>query len=348
MKNQRNKVFKSICALTLVASLSACGQSATNQPAASASADNEPSLTPISICLEWTPNTNHTGIYVAQEKGYFTEVGLDVTIIQPPEDGATAMCAAGQSEFAISGGQDSLSNALALDEPLPVTAVAAILQHNTSGIISRAGEGIDRPKGLEGHTYSTWQTPSEQAMIENVMVADGGDYALLNQIPNNITDEAAALAAHQTDAIWVYYGWGVINAQFTGVDTDFFFFKDFNPELDYYTPLLIANNDYLAQHPDESKAMLSALAKGYQYAAEHPEEAAQILVDGDTTGALAGQLEFVTQSQQWLSTQYLTDDGKWGVIDSDRWNSFYAWLWENELLAVELPEGTGFTTEYMP
>ena len=93
-------------------------------------------LAKITFCLDWTPNTNHTGLYAAQALGYYAEAGLDVTIVQPPENGATLMCAAGQAQFAVDC-QDTMAASLDLDEPLGVTAVAAILQHNTSGILSR-------------------------------------------------------------------------------------------------------------------------------------------------------------------------------------------------------------------
>ena len=84
----------------------------------------------ITFCLDWTPNTNHTGVYAAQALGYYEEEGLDVSIVQPPENGAVLMCAAGQAEFAVDA-QDTMAASLDLDEPLGVTAVAAILQHNT-------------------------------------------------------------------------------------------------------------------------------------------------------------------------------------------------------------------------
>ena len=105
----------------------------------------------ITFCLDWTPNTNHTGIYVAQAQGYYEEAGLDVEIVQPPEDGSALMCAAGQAQFAIQA-QDTMAASLALDDPLGITAVAAVIQQNTSGIISRAGDGIDTPAGLTGKT----------------------------------------------------------------------------------------------------------------------------------------------------------------------------------------------------
>lgn len=232
----------------------------------------------ITFCLDWTPNTNHTGLYVAQAKGYYEEAGLDVEIVQPPENGAALMCAAGQAQFAIEA-QDTMAASLALDEPLGITAVAGIIQHNTSGILSRKGDGIDKPAGLTGKTYSTWDSPIELAMLESVVNGDGGDFSQVTLIPNDITDEPAALAANQTDAIWVFQGWGGINADVEGVDCDYFAFSDINPVFDYYTPVIIANNDYLAENPDQAKAFMEATAKGYEFAAENPDEAAQILID---------------------------------------------------------------------
>ena len=104
----------------------------------------------ITFVLDWTPNTNHTGLYVALENGYFEEAGLDVEVVQPPEDGAEVLVASGKAQFGISF-QDTMAAALCGDDALPITAVAAVVQHNTSGIISRAGEGMQTPKGLEGH-----------------------------------------------------------------------------------------------------------------------------------------------------------------------------------------------------
>lgn len=303
-------------------------------------------LEKITFCLDWTPNTNHTGLYVAQAQGYYEEAGLDVEIVQPPEDGAALMCAAGQAQFAIEA-QDTMAASLALDDPLGITAVAAVIQHNTSGIISRAGDGIDTPAGLTGKTYSTWESPIELAMLENVVNGDGGDFSQVTLIPNDITDEPAALAAHQTDAIWVFEGWGYINSEVEGVDCDYFNFSDVNPVFDYYTPVIIANNDYLESNPEQARAFMEATAKGYEYAAEHPEEAADMLIAGDNTGSLKGAEELVKKSQEFLSAKYVDDADSWGVIDADRWNAFYSWLYENELCAKDLT-GTGFSNDYLP
>ena len=164
-------------------------------PVISAAAADD-ALVPVTFCLDWTPNTNHTGAYVAQALGYYREAGLDVKIVQPPEDGATLMCAAGQAQFSVTA-QDSMAGALDRDDPLGVTAVAAVLQHNTSGIISRKGDGITSPKGMEGKVYSTWESPIEMAMIRWCMEKEGADFDKVRLIPNSITDEPGALQAHQ-------------------------------------------------------------------------------------------------------------------------------------------------------
>ena len=195
---QEDKMKKNIMKMSALL----LGSALLTMASATAMAEDAQELTKVTFCLDWTPNTNHTGVYVAKALGYYEEAGMDVEIVQPPSDGAVLMCASGQAQFAI-GYEDTMAAALDLDEPIGVTAVAAVLQHNSSGIISRAGEGMDSPAGLEGKNYSTWESPIELAMMENVMEEAGADYDSLVLIPNNITDEPAALAAHQTDAIWV-------------------------------------------------------------------------------------------------------------------------------------------------
>ena len=314
-------------------------------PVISAGADDA-ALTPIVFCLDWTPNTNHTGIYAAQALGYYREAGLDVKIVQPPEDGATLMCAAGQAQFAVNA-QDSMAAALDLDEPLGVTAVAAILQHNTSGILARKGEGMTSPKGMEGKVYSTWENPVELAMLRWCMEKENADFSKVRLIPNNITDEPAALAAHQTDSVWVFYGWSGINAELRNIECDYWDFASLGDELDYYTPVILANNDFLRNSPDTAKAFLAATARGYQYAAEHPQEAADMLIAGDNTRSLESARELVYASQEWLSERYIADAAEWGVIDPERWDGFYGWLYDNQLTAHDL-RGTGYSNDYLP
>lgn len=323
----------------LIISLAVCSKTADNADA------NE--KTKITVCLDWTPNTNHTGMYVALANGYYDEAGLDVTIVQPPENtGAVQVCASGQAQFAVEC-QDTLAPVFASDVPIGVKAVAALLQHNTSGIMSKAGGGMNTPKGLEGKTYLTWDSPVEQSVLKNVVEKDGGNWDNVKLISNLVTDEAQDVNANPDHAIWVFYAWGGINAKVNNIDIDYFYFRDLNETFDYYTPLLIGNDNFLTANPNIAKAFLSATQKGYEYAVANPDEAAQILINSDETGSLTGCENLVYESQKWIAEQYIADAPKWGYIDPQRWDRFYAWLWDNGLIERKLPAGTGFTNDYL-
>lgn len=300
-------------------------------------------LEEITFVLDWTPNTNHTGLYVAQAKGYFEEAGLEVDIVQPPEDGATVLVASGKAQFGVSF-QDSMAAALAGDDALPITAVASVIQHNTSGIISRAGEGMDTPKGMEGHSYATWNGAIELATLQEVVEADGGDFDKVELIPSTVTDEVSALKTNSVDSIWIFYAWAGVKTELEGLDTDYFAFADIDPVFDYYTPVIISGNEFLEENPETAKAFLSALQKGYEFAIENPEEAAEILCEA----APELDKELVAASQKYLASEYQAEAEYWGYIDAQRWNNFYQWVNDNQLVEEEVPVDTGFTNEYLP
>jgi len=322
-------------------SLCACGNTATERNSDATAEKSTKNSKKITMVLDWTPNTNHTGIYVAQEKGYFKEAGLDVLVIQPPDNGATDLVASGGAEFGIDF-QDTLAAAFSSDSPLPVTAVAAILQHNTSGLISLKKKGIDSPGKLEGHSYATWDSPIEQAVLKNVVEKDGGDFSRVKLISTYVEDIVAALHA-DIESVWIYYGWDGVKCDMEGLSTNFLPFADMNPTFDYYSPVIIGNNDYMKKNPDTTKAFLSAVKKGYEYAAGNPSDAADILLKA--VPELDEKL--VQKSQEYLSKQYIADAAQWGEIDANRWNGFYQWLNENKLVDNALDENAGFTMDYL-
>lgn len=336
---------KNIRALYVMAAATTVAALAVSLAGCSASSpkSEDDTLKKITFVLDWTPNTNHTGLYVAQEKGYFKEAGLQVEIVQPPEDGTEVLVASGKAQFGVSF-QDSMAPAMAGDNALPITAVAAVLQHNTSGIISRAGEGMDTPKGMEGQSYATWDMDVEKAMVKNVVEADGGDFGKVELIPSTVTDEVSALESGSVDAIWIFEGWAGVACDLAGLQTDYFAFKDINPVFDYYTPVIIAGNGFLEEDGDTARAFLAALSKGYEDAIANPQEAADILC------AAAPELdkEMAEASQAYMAGQYQAEAAQWGVIDAGRWNGFYNWLNDNDLVTVKIPENTGFTNDYLP
>lgn len=183
--------------------------------------------------------------------------------------------------------------------------------------------------------------------MENIVNKDGGDWSKVKQIPNTVTAEAQDVQQNPDHAIWVFYGWAGINAKVNKIDVDFFYIKDQNATFDYYTPVLIANNTFLKENPQAAKAFLAATAKGYQYAIDHPEEAADILIKNDDTGSLNGSEELVKESQKWMADQYISDAKKWGYIDPARWNNFYKWLTDNKLVEKDISSNVGFTNDYL-
>jgi len=332
----KKKIYIVVLALLLVFVLVACGSEGKN------SKNERKDLEKITFVLDWTPNTNHTGLYVAQEKGYFEAAGLDVVIQQPPEGGAELLVASGKADLGVSF-QDSMAAALVGDDALPITAVAAVIQHNTSGIISRAGEGMDRPKGMEGHSYATWNGSIELATLKQVVEADGGDFSKVKQIPSTVTDEVSALKTKSVDSIWIFYAWAGVKTELEGLETDYFEFADIDPVFDYYTPVIIANNDFLKKHSETAKAFMEALGKGYEFAIENPEEAADILCKA----APELDKELVVASQKYLAEEYQAEAEYWGYIDADRWNNFYKWVNDNKLVEEEVPLDIAFSNEYL-
>ena len=321
------KISKILILCLILVLVVSCGKSKNNQK--------------IKIVLDWVPNTNHTGLYVAKDLGYFKEEGLDVEIVQPPEGSTTALIGAGGAEFGISF-QDTLAKSFARENPVPVTAVAAILQHNTSGIISLKAKGIDSPKKLEGKKYATWEDNIEQAILKKLVTDDKGDFSKVKLIPYTITDVVTGLKT-DVDAVWVYYAWDGIATERAGLQTNFLKIRDYGEELDYYSPVIIANNDFLKKNPEIAKKVLKAIKKGYEYAMKNPEESAKILVKNSPEL----DINLVTASQKWISKEYQSDAKEWGIIDGNRWNRFYEWLYKNKAIEREIPKDFGYSNEYL-
>lgn len=293
----------------------------------------------LTFVLDWVPNTNHTGLFVAKDKGYFAEEGLEVDIVQPAEDSSATIVGAGKAQFGISFQPNMVKRLL---KNTPVTAVAAVLQHNTAGIMSLKESGIQSPKDMTGKKHSTWEDPIDDATIKELVERDGGDWSKVELVPGESTDATTALKLNLFDTIFVFQGWDYIHSQVKNVETNFFLLKDYIPEFDYYTPVIIANNDFLADKPEVAKRALRAIKKGYEFAAQNPDESAEILIKN----APEGDAELIRASQKFLSTKYIDDATSWGVIDKERWNRFYQWLFDQQLVPEALTD-KGFTNDFL-
>lgn len=295
-------------------------------------------LTKLTLALDWVPNTNHTGLFVAKDLGYFEEEGIDFEIVQPAEDSSASIVGAGSANFGISF-QPNLVKRIV--KGVPVTAVAAIVNNNTAGIMTKGD--IKSLKDLNGKSYSTWEDKIDDATVKAAMNAAGGDYSTIKFAPGEPTEESAGIQAGLYDFIISFEAWGYINAKLKNVDVNFFPLKDVLPELNYYTPVLIANDNFLKENPELAKKALRAIKKGYEFAAENPEKAAEILIKN----APEGNHELIKESQKFLSTKYIDGNKYWGYIDPIRWNAFYNWVSENGLVDNKLPENAGFTNDFL-
>ncbi|MDR2662890.1 MAG: ABC transporter substrate-binding protein [Treponema sp.] len=335
------KPANGVKALALLAALLVwgCGGNAGGGNSGENDGGNAPET--IRFVLDWSPNTNHTGLYAAQDRGWFSEEGLAVEILSPPEDGALLLLGSGRAEFAVDF-QESLGPAIAREDPLPVQAVAAVISHNTSGLMSLKSAGIKRPRDLPGKRFASWETPLVTAVIRDIVERDGGDFAAVKMIPNNAVDAFSALET-DVDSIWIYYAWDGIAAEIRGTDIDFLDLGKINPQLDFYTPVIVVNTRWAAAHPETVKRFLRALSRGYDFAMANPGEAAEILLK------YAPELDagLVRRSQDYLASRYRGDAPRWGEIDEKRWGGFYRWMYERQLLEKDIGSG-GFTNEYLP
>ena len=202
---------------------------------------------------------------------------------------------------------------------------------------------MNRPAGMEGKKYATWDLDLEKATIKQVVEKDGGDYSKVELIPSTVTDEVSALKSGSVDAIWIFYGWAGIAAEVAGLETDYFEFADIDPVFDFYTPVIIGNSEWMAENPEITKAFLNAVKKGYEFAIEDPVAAADILLEA----APELDKDLVYASQEYLKNEYKAEVDQWGYIDPARWNAFYNWVNENGLSEVVIPENTGFNNDYL-
>lgn len=296
----------------------------------------------VTVVLDWTPNTNHTGLYTALENGYYKEQGLDVEIVQPPEGGAASLVASGKADFGISY-QEEVTYAKTSDDPLPIKAIAAVIQHNTSGFASPKEKNITSPKDFEGKIYGGWGSESETAAIKAVMKKTGADFDKVT-IADIGQDDFFTATTNSVDFAWIYEGWDVVQAKLKNFDLNFIPLSKFDDRLDYYTPVIISNEKLLNDNPELAKKFMKATSEGYQFAIDNPEEAAKILVKH----APEIDEKLAIDSQKFLASKYKDDAPRWGEMKDDVWNKYTAFLKEYGLIDKDLKPEDAYTNEFLP
>jgi len=334
---------KKIIAIATIAILSLGIIAGCSKKVEDSKASKEPKeLQKVTVVLDWVPNTNHTGLYVAKAKGFFEEEGLDVNIIQPSEGGAANLIAAKKGQFGISY-QEEVTYAKTAEKPLPIKAIAAIIQHNTSGFASPKDKNIATPKDFEGKVYGGWGSPSEEAILNALMQNAGADFKKLKMVDAG-SDDFFTVTKKNIDFEWIFYGWTGIEAELKGFPINYIELRKIDNRMDYYTPLIIANEEVLKDNPELAKKFLKATTKGYEYSIENPEESANILVKAvpeiDAKLAVA--------SQKYLAKEYKADAKKWGEMKEEVWNNYTQFLFEKKLIPKNMDAKEAFTNEYLP
>jgi ABC-type nitrate/sulfonate/bicarbonate transport system substrate-binding protein len=298
--------------------------------------------TPVKFMLDWVPNTNHTGIFVAREMGYFEDAGLDVEIIEPGEVYPEAAVASGAADFGISF-QESVT--LARAEGASIVSIAAVLQHNTSGFASPAALHVTSPADFEGLRYGAWGSPSETPTLKALMEGSGADFDKVEIVTTGFSDPIALVAAGEVDLVWIYYGWEGIQAEVRGMHLDVVMMQDYFDRVpDFYTPVVITNESIIDDRPEVVEALLEALSRGYIFTVEHPDEAADILLSAvpelDST--------LVKRSQIWLSDYYIAEAPRWGEQKRSVWQDYADWLVEQDVLTSPIAVEDAFTNRFLP
>jgi ABC-type nitrate/sulfonate/bicarbonate transport system substrate-binding protein len=298
--------------------------------------------TKVILMLDWVPNTNHTGIYVALAKGYYKEQGLELQIVEPGEGGSPEqVVAAGGADFGISY-QEFVTQARA--EDVPVVSIAAIIQHNTSGFAAPKSKGITRPKDFEGKKYGAFGSPTEKAMLTQLMKCDGADVEKVQFVDIGASDYFVA-TQRDVDFAWVFYGWTGIEAELRNEPQDMVMLSDWSHCVpDYYTPVIITSEKLIAEKPDLVRRFMAATAKGYQYAISHPAESADILLKA----APENNPDLVRRSQEWLSPRYQADAPRWGEQKAEVWQRYADWMADAGLLPKRVDTSKAFTNQFLP
>ena len=318
-----------------VALLAACSS-------ATASADDE-NLKHVDVVLDWTPNTNHSGLYIAQDRGYLRAAGLDVTIIEPGDTSGSQLVAAGKADFAYSVSESLVP---ARSKGADLVSIAAVIEHNTSSLISLTSSGITRPRDLAGHSYGSYGSDMEKALIGKLVSCDGGDPKAVTYTPMVSDDFRIGLTQHQYDTAWVFDAWETI--QLRDIDHEdvstigFIDHTDCIP--DWYTPIVVTSRKHLDDDPATVKAFLGALAHGYRDAMADPDAAVAALHEASPEL----DVDLLTRSAEYLSTRYAADPAQWGQQNAQVWDGFVGFLQDNDLAPDDFDVAAAWTDDYLP
>lgn len=300
-------------------------------------------LTPVSLMLNWTPNNHHAGIFIAQAKGWYSEAGIDLRIVEPSQAGVDAVVATGGADFGISQAESLLP---ARAEGAPIVSIATLLPYNDSSLMALGGRGIARPRDLAGKRYGGYGGALETELVRTLVACDGADPQSVSFVEVGNVDYLVGLDSGRFDFVWVFEGWDVLRARSVAQrDVASIKFADYQSCIpDWYTPIVIASERTLRERPELARAFLAATARGYQAAATDAAGAAAALVEA----APESDRALLEASASYHASRYLGADGRWGVQRAETWTRFAVFLRRAKLLEKDVDTSTAFTNDFLP
>ncbi len=305
----------------------------------------------LTIALDWVPNTNHTGVYVAQAQGWYAAEGLDVTILPYAQGSAPdVQVAAGRADFGFSF-EEAVTAARAAGRP--VVSVAAVIQKNTSALVTLKDSGIDRPARLDGKRYAGFGAPFEEPVIEAVIKCDGGESGKIQNITSDVFG-FQALQAKRADFVWIFMGWEGVAAKRQNVALNAFPPVEFCIP-NYYTPVIITSEKLIKDKADAVTRFMRATSRGYELAVSNPSEAANLLMKAAPPGSFPDP-ELVKDSAQFLATKYKEGKSRWGEQDLAVWTDYPRFMIKSgrlkddkgAVVTKDLDYAAFFTNDFLP
>lgn len=290
--------------------------------------ENGKKLDNISIMLDWYPNAVHSAFYVAQEKGYFKEEGLNVKIEMPADtNDPLKLAATGKVDLAISYQNQTI---LSKSEGIPIISVAALVRHSLDELMMKKSSGIHSPKDLEGKNVGYSSSELSEAIIKTMVEADGGDFSRVKMTDVG-WDLIPSVATDRVDAI---IG-GYINHEFVLLNKEGYDMKSIqNSDYDVpdnYELILVTGQKTFHQKRDTIKRFWKAVAKGQEEVKKNPKESLQILLDHENDSFPLDK-DVETKSLEILLPRMEDDGLPFGYQEKESWEKTENWLFKKGVI----------------
>jgi len=271
------------------------------------------------LVLDFTPNAVHSGIYAGRQQGFYRDAGVELTIREPGEStDAPKLLEAGRADFAI---LDIHDLGIAREHGLDLVGVMPIVQRPLASVLARADGGVRRPGELGGHTVGVTGLPSDEAVVDSEVSADGGDPAGAKRETIGF-NAVASLAAGKVDAATGFWNAEAVEAERKGIPLRVFKVDEYGaphyPEL-----ILTTTRKELESEPAMVEDMVAATRRGYNFTVSEPEQA---------LGDLLAANPSLERGDQQAQLKVLLPELKPEPFDQAVLKEWSAWASEHELL----------------